>query len=234
MARQERAVRTRKSILASAAEVFDEVGYEAATISEILKRSGLTKGALYFHFNSKQELAQAVLGEQVSALPRVPEHELKLQMSLDEAMLLARLLQRGTGDPVVQGSVRLTVEQGAAKDGLDRRVPMQGWIDHNLDLFGQAKAGGEVLPDVDLERVVRVFVGAFTGIQVLSHIMTGREDMSERVADMYRHLMPSVAVPGVLARLDFSQERADRVFDEALKLHRERIEKAAHESASAA
>ncbi|MEV6183872.1 helix-turn-helix domain-containing protein, partial [Streptomyces sp. NPDC052015] len=61
MARQERAIRTRQTILVAAAEVFDEVGYEAATISDVLKRSGVTKGALYFHFTSKQELAQAVL-----------------------------------------------------------------------------------------------------------------------------------------------------------------------------
>ncbi|WP_347879795.1 helix-turn-helix domain-containing protein [Streptomyces sp. Tu 2975] len=83
MARQERAVRTRRAILVAAAEVFDEVGYEAATISEILKRSGLTKGALYFHFASKEELAQGVLAEQVHALPDLPEGELMLQTAVD-------------------------------------------------------------------------------------------------------------------------------------------------------
>lgn len=58
MARQERAIRTRRALLVAAAEVFDEVGYEAATISDVLKKSGMTKGALYFHFTSKEELAQ--------------------------------------------------------------------------------------------------------------------------------------------------------------------------------
>ncbi|TLS46340.1 TetR/AcrR family transcriptional regulator [Streptomyces montanus] len=218
MARQERAIRTRRAILVAAAEVFDEVGYEAATISDVLKKSGMTKGALYFHFTSKEELAQAVLAEQVTSLPRVPERELKLQQSLDEALLLAYLLKQDTGDPIVQGGVRLTVDQGSPRDHLNRRVPMQAWQDHTESLFEQAKVKGEVLPHADVAPLAKLFVGAFTGVQVLSRIMTGRADLAERVADLYRHLMPSIAVPGVLVRLDFSPQRGTQVYEEAVKL----------------
>jgi AcrR family transcriptional regulator len=49
-AKQERAVQTRESLLRAAAEVFDEYGYSGASINRILKRAGLTAGALYFHF----------------------------------------------------------------------------------------------------------------------------------------------------------------------------------------
>jgi hypothetical protein len=38
------------------------------------------------------------------------------------------------------------------------------------------------------------------------------------VADLYRHLMPSIAVPGVLVRLDFTPERAARIHREAMEL----------------
>ncbi|GAA3059714.1 ScbR family autoregulator-binding transcription factor [Streptomyces glomeratus] len=217
MARQERAIRTRQAILLAAAEVFDEVGYEAATISDVLHRSGVTKGALYFHFTSKEELAQAVLAAQVSSLPRVPEQDLKLQESLDEALLLAYLLRKDTGDPIVQGSVRLTVDQGSPKDHLNRRVPMQAWTEHTRSLFEEAKQRGEILPHADVEALAKLFVGAFTGVQVLSRIMTERVDLAERVADLYRHLMPSVAVPGVLVRLDFSPDRGPKVYEAAMR-----------------
>ncbi|MFF4212440.1 ScbR family autoregulator-binding transcription factor [Streptomyces sp. NPDC001796] len=224
MARQERAIRTRRAILVAAAQVFDEVGYEAATISDVLNRSGVTKGALYFHFASKEELAQAVLAEQVSSLPRVPEQELKLQESLDEALLLSYLLRGDTGDPIVQGSVRLTVDQGSPKDRLNRRVPMQEWTEHTQALFEEAKQRGELLPHVDVAALAKLFVGAFTGVQVLSRIMTGRVDLAERVADLYRFLMPSVAVPGILVRLDFSAERGPKVFEAAMRRRAEELE----------
>ncbi|MPY63897.1 ScbR family autoregulator-binding transcription factor [Streptomyces spongiae] len=227
MARQERAIRTRQAILYAAAEVFDEVGYEAATISDVLKKSGVTKGALYFHFTSKEELAQAVLAEQVSSLPPVPVRELKLQESLDEALLLAYLLRKDTGDPIVQGSVRLTVDQGSPKDHLNRQVPMQAWTEHTESIFEEAKQKGEILPHADVAALAKLFVGAFTGVQVLSRIMTGRADLAERVTDLYRHLMPSVAVPGVLVRLDFSPERGPRVYEEAMRLRELESEAAA-------
>ena len=218
VARQERAVRTRQKILVSAAEVFDEVGYEAATITDILKKSGMTKGALYFHFTSKEELAQAVLAEQVLAMPLVPERDLKLQQSLDESLLLTYLLGRDTGDPIVQGSIRLTVDQGSPRDGLDRRVPMAGWIQHNVELLGEAKVRGEIMADTDVTRVAKLMVGSFTGIQVLSRIMSDRTDMAERVIDLYRHVMPSIAMPAVLVRMDFTPTRGPEIYEAAMKL----------------
>ncbi|MEV3914129.1 ScbR family autoregulator-binding transcription factor [Streptomyces canus] len=218
MVRQERAVRTRQAVLVAAAEIFDQVGYDAASISDILARSGVTKGALYFHFPSKKDLAQGVLDAQVDALPAVPVQELKLQQSLDEALLLAHLLRKETGDPIVRGSVRLTVEQGSSKDGLDRRVPMRRWIEHTQGLFEEAKQAGEILPHIDVEAVAKLAVGAFTGIQVLSNIMMDRADMPERVIDLYRNLMAAIAAPAVLARLQFDVGRGAEVFEESVRL----------------
>ncbi|MGA5797778.1 ScbR family autoregulator-binding transcription factor [Streptomyces cellulosae] len=219
MAQQERAVRTRNAILRAAGEVFDELGYEAATISAILQRAKVTKGALYFHFSSKEELAQAVLAQQLTSVPGVPRRDLALQQGLDEALVLAHML--AAGEPLVRGSVRLTVEQGSPQDGLDRRAPMEGWIEHNAEILSAARANGELLPGVDVVAAAKMFVGAFTGVQILSKLMTGRADLVERVADLQRHLMAAIAVPAVLVQLDFSPERGARVYEEAASANRE-------------
>ncbi|MEU2447016.1 ScbR family autoregulator-binding transcription factor [Streptomyces althioticus] len=219
MAQQERAVRTRNAILRAAGEVFDELGYEAATISAILQRAKVTKGALYFHFSSKEELAQAVLTRQLTSVPRVPRRDLALQQGLDEALVLAHML--AAGEPLVRGSVRLTVEQGSPQDGLDRRAPMEGWIEHNVEILSAARDNGELLPSVDVAAAAKMFVGAFTGVQILSKVMTDRADLVERVADLQRHLMAGVAVPAVLVQLDFSPERGAQVYEEAAKVKRE-------------
>ncbi|MGW0996896.1 ScbR family autoregulator-binding transcription factor [Streptomyces sp. NPDC002520] len=214
MALQERAIRTRRNILVAAADVFADVGYEAATISEILQRANVTKGALYFHFASKEQLAQAVLTDQLNSVPETPPRELVLQEGLDAGFLLAHLLS--VGDPLVRGSIRLTVDQGSPQDGLDRRVPMASWIEYNAKLLARAKANGELLPHVDVEASAKAFVSAFTGAQVLSKIMSDHTDLMERVVDLYRHLMTSIAVPAVLVRLDMAMDRGRRVHEEAL------------------
>ncbi|MFF5499787.1 ScbR family autoregulator-binding transcription factor [Streptomyces aquilus] len=217
MARQDRAIRTRQAILVAAAKVFDDVGYDAATISEILKEAGVTKGALYFHFTSKEELAQAVLAEQVKALPPVPVPPLKLQQAVDEALLLTMLLQQGTGDPIIRGSVSLTIDPAVGAAGLDQKVPMRLWIDYSKSLFTEAKEAGELLPHVDLESISRLSVGAFTGVQMLSNIMESRSDMLERVSDLYAYLLTATAVPGVLVQLDFSPDRGRKVYEAVMK-----------------
>jgi hypothetical protein len=113
--------------------------------------------------------------------------------------------------------VRLTVDQGSPKDHLNRRVPMQAWTEHTQAVFEEAKRRGEILPHADVAALAKLFVAGFTGVQVYSRIMTEREDLPERVADLYRHLMPSVAVPGVLVRLDFSPERGLKVYEAAVR-----------------
>jgi TetR/AcrR family transcriptional repressor of nem operon len=45
-------------------------GFRAASLDTILRSSGVTKGALYFHFGSKQRLGYAVVEERVKPLVR--------------------------------------------------------------------------------------------------------------------------------------------------------------------
>ncbi|OZF08181.1 hypothetical protein CH299_28890 [Rhodococcus sp. 14-2686-1-2] len=58
---QTRAARTRTALIAAAAHEFTTLGYTAASLNTILATSGSSKGALYFHFSCKAELADAVL-----------------------------------------------------------------------------------------------------------------------------------------------------------------------------
>jgi AcrR family transcriptional regulator len=50
----------------TALEVFGERGYESATISEIVRRAGYSKGAFYTHFGSKEELFFHLLERRVA------------------------------------------------------------------------------------------------------------------------------------------------------------------------
>ncbi len=52
--------RTRARLLEAAAEVFAEVGLDAASVEAICERAGFTRGAFYSNFESKDELMLAV------------------------------------------------------------------------------------------------------------------------------------------------------------------------------
>lgn len=57
---------TRDDILQAAAIVFSEKGFDAASLDEIAKRAGRTKGAIYAHFPSKDDLMVALAESQCS------------------------------------------------------------------------------------------------------------------------------------------------------------------------
>lgn len=65
---QQRAEETRARILEAAAECFAQQGYEAASVADICERAGVSKGAFYHHFPSKQDLFMALLSDWLEAL----------------------------------------------------------------------------------------------------------------------------------------------------------------------
>jgi AcrR family transcriptional regulator len=51
----------RDAIVAAAAEVFQEIGYERASMDEVARRAGGSKATLYKYFSSKEELFETVV-----------------------------------------------------------------------------------------------------------------------------------------------------------------------------
>ncbi|MFD5057096.1 ScbR family autoregulator-binding transcription factor [Streptomyces sp. NPDC058394] len=205
MAQQARAIQTRRSILVAAAAVFDERGYSSATISEILARAGVTKGALYFHFNSKEELALGVMDLQLDVVP-LPPQLTKLQDLVDQGMLLAHRLRH---EPLVRASVGLAMDQ--AVEGLDRGTPFRAWIDRLEQLLSAAKNQGELLPHVQPGETAELLAGAFSGVQVMSQVLCNREDLGRRISVLLHYILPSISTPAVLATLDMAEDRGERL-----------------------
>ncbi|MDH6112141.1 AcrR family transcriptional regulator [Kitasatospora sp. MAP12-15] len=208
MAQQERGIRTRRVILEAAASVFDEFGYEAATIAEILARAHLTKGALYFHFSSKEELARGVLDEAVTT-DGVLSQTYRLQELVDTAMALAYRLPR---EPLLSASIRLSVDK-KARAMFGTRWP--DWISLLAGLIQQAKENGEVLAHVVPTDTARLVVGAWTGVELVAEGLPEEYSLESEIAQLFDHLLPGIAVPAVLARLDTAADRGTRLVAQA-------------------
>ncbi|MBL8556609.1 MAG: TetR/AcrR family transcriptional regulator [Phenylobacterium sp.] len=58
--REQTKVQNRQSILDAAREVFGELGYEAATVRDIIRRTGLAAGTFYNYYRSKEEVFAAL------------------------------------------------------------------------------------------------------------------------------------------------------------------------------
>ncbi|MEU4168920.1 ScbR family autoregulator-binding transcription factor [Streptomyces sp. NPDC026665] len=207
MAQQERAVRTRRAVVEAAAAVFAERGYAAATIAEILERAEVTKGALYFHFGSKEALARGVIDAQITADYWMPR-ELKLQELVDICMTLAQRIPR---DVVLMAGIRLSADvQGRELFG----SAWPAWTELVTAKIADAKEQGEVLPHIDPRETAEFILGAWLGMQYLSEAYADWADLPERASTLFRYVLPAIATPAALVNLDIAPDRGLRVIQE--------------------
>ncbi|WNO76577.1 ScbR family autoregulator-binding transcription factor [Streptomyces sp. AM8-1-1] len=114
MKQQERAVRTRRALVHSAAEAFQRHGYVQARLAQISADAGVSPGALHFHFENKAALARAVQASAGMRLRRAAGVATRrsgmnaLQRLTDTSHALAEQLRT---DVVARAGYRLSCEQ---------------------------------------------------------------------------------------------------------------------------
>lgn len=203
--KQARAVQTRASILRAAAEAFDEFGFAGASINQILKRAGVTSGAMYHHFESKEALARALMNAQPETI--VPWLESTgLQRLVDMTLIWSHQLQT---DPLLRAGVRLTGEQ--ATFGMQDSSPYESWTEIMVDCLEVAAERGELQPGVEPRAVAEFLVDSCTGMQTVATVVSGRKDLGDRVTRMWQLLLPGIVVPTVIMRTQVGTDRLKRL-----------------------
>ncbi|MGH8439899.1 MAG: TetR family transcriptional regulator, partial [Pseudomonas sp.] len=99
---KEEAQETRAQILEAAEKAFYKRGVARTTLADIAKLAGVTRGAIYWHFNDKAELVEAMLEslhEPLDALARASESEDELDPLGCMRKLLVQLLHQMVLDP---------------------------------------------------------------------------------------------------------------------------------------
>ncbi|MHC1562918.1 TetR family transcriptional regulator [Actinomycetospora sp. C-140] len=192
--RQARALATRGAILAAAAEEFAAASYHEASLSRILERSNVTKGALYFHFVSKESIALAVVDEMELVCRTMVERCRALDLDpLRTAAQLARAMQDELDGPVLRAGQRLCSEgfTGPHRPGW----PYRFWQDVFADLFGRAATAGLLRPWADPASLARTVVDLSGGAFVASLAISGLDDLAQRVCENWELLLGAAADP---------------------------------------
>jgi AcrR family transcriptional regulator len=164
---------TRQRILRTAFEEFYRYGFQAGSLNRIVDQTGLTKGAIFHHFASKQELGYAVVDEVI--WPRFQSIWVEpLEQSTDPIKDLKRVLRRmadeGPGDGVTwtQGCPlnNLAQEMSPLDEGFRQRLERvyAAWrLAFKTALANGIKAG-TVRKNISPVKVAAFIVAAIEGI----------------------------------------------------------------------
>lgn len=192
MVQQERARLTRAKIMLGAAEVIRTAGYANATLNDIGAAAGVTKGALYFHFDSKEEIARALIEEQHRVTREAAAEILQRELTPVEHMLhlCMDLAERLTVDPIVRAGIRLTTDSSTFDTPL--LDPYRDWMATFEELARRAEAAGETNGLISPEIFARTLIPSYTGVQLVSDTFTGRADLIDRIHDLWRVLLTAI------------------------------------------
>jgi AcrR family transcriptional regulator len=200
MARQVRSELTRRKILDAAIDVFGEVGYASAAWGTIIERTGMTKGALYHHFDSKESLASDIIDEGSQALlgafrnacgPGSPA----LENMIHGTFAIANVI---SVDKTARAAEQLTAVLGGFNEAAARSYA--GWVGEMAGQARRAISEGDLRGDIDPDSVSRAIVGAMIGGRLLAIAMSGSrsndqlaEELSARLSQIWALLLPGIA-----------------------------------------
>ncbi|MDW4912586.1 helix-turn-helix domain-containing protein [Streptomyces californicus] len=200
MAKQERGLITRQRVLRAAGEVFAERGYHGSSVSEIMIRARVTKGALYFHFASKEDMALGVLSR-LKIAATISEH-LAAPTRLQALIALVNSYAAPPRtDPILRGALRLAgepeFESGIWHEQIHRAV---------ADMLAHAAAADELLSHVDEAETAELITTMLAGLLRYAPSRTSSEACAlARMASLWRHILPSIARPAVMPKLDLER-----------------------------
>ncbi|WP_239645697.1 TetR/AcrR family transcriptional regulator [Mycobacterium sp. UM_CSW] len=203
---ERRADVTRQRIIAAASRQFAHRPYSVVSLDDILAEAELTKGAMYFHFPSKQALALTIIDD-LTELSRSSIAELlDRNMSGLETLIefvFARAAQ-DTQDDVARAGVRLL-------DTLDNPTSLpptvwQSWIEFVTSLIQKAAAEGDVIAEHDPEDIAKMLVALWVGIRRTSNL-DKPADYLDTLQRIWTLALPSFANPD---RIDYFTKFIER------------------------
>ena len=192
MVRQARSEATRRKIISAAVEVFNEIGYPAAGLGDIIERAEMTKGALYYHFDSKESLATAIIEEGsvrlADAFRSVSTSSAPaLEGIIHGVFVVADLMAT---DQIARSGTQLLRAFGEFNEVAARTY--SGWTTEMTERTRQAIDEGDVRRDVDPQAIGETIVGSMLGAELLASATTAGADVLERVTRAFKVLLPAI------------------------------------------
>jgi TetR/AcrR family transcriptional regulator, transcriptional repressor for nem operon len=195
---------TRERILARSAQLFNRQGYAGASLSDIMRETGLEKGGIYNHFSSKEHLALEAF-DYVYALmqQRMGQALAGKSNAIERLLAMVSVFRDLIEDPLVAGGcpiLNAAIEADDANKPLGDRV--RAAMDNLRGTVQRIVTKGidrhEIRSDISADEVASIFVATLEGAVMLSnlykdpvHMQRATGHISHYVATMRVNPLPT-------------------------------------------
>lgn len=194
---------TREHIIRVAGRLFLQSNYDAVSIQDITRAVGMTKGALYHHFTSKEQLfeevAKQVVGAYITDFSTIPKESLRAFCDVlitDARSKLKDFAENGMPNAHQYGINFFNLLWDAM-----RIIP---GFRATMDVFGDKKASawkeviqmaidrGEIRADLDARKVSRLFTSVADGVGLISLLVDDANSMHQDLSELWNTLYSSL------------------------------------------
>ena len=188
---------TRLEIIRKAAPIFNQQGYDGAALSDLMKATGLEKGGIYRHFESKQELAGEAFDHAWKlAMDARFEGTEKIPNTVDRLKQIVRnfCAQRTSvvpgGCPLLNTAV--DCDDGNPQLRAKARQALISWL-HRLEaIVEEGKRRGEVRPAVDSAELAMLIVSTLEGSVMIRRLQKKDSPLDLACRHLEEHLETKV------------------------------------------
>jgi TetR/AcrR family transcriptional regulator, transcriptional repressor for nem operon len=185
--------RTRRNLLQAAFEEIHKNGFRGTDLESILDRAGVTKGALYHYFESKEDLGYAVLDEVIAEIGRE-----KWLLPLEKAenpidVLTAIFLGSSTKPEHIRGGCpvnNLVLEMSPLDEGFRMRLAKQfdDWREAIAGALSRGQQKGLVRKDLDPDETAMFLMATYEGFISLAKNSQEAETMQSGMRTIAKYL----------------------------------------------
>jgi AcrR family transcriptional regulator len=187
---------TREAIVSAAMKLFSERGFGSTTIAEIARAAGITKGAIYWHFDSKDSLFSAILDRirvvwQTTIRGPVqeePDPVRQIELLFDQYAVFMK--SEGEFCLFLQRAL-LESEGNYARQVAEVFDRTQVFVSRILD---QAKQTGQIDLELDSPVVARTILISLTGVTAHCHASLGLS-VDSVLAELKRQILSRTRPP---------------------------------------
>jgi len=198
---------TRAMILERAAPLFNQQGYFGSSLSAIMDATGLEKGGIYNHFQSKEQLALEAfdytfrkIQQRVRFLLTDKHH------AVERLQAIVAAFRELIDHPLVAGGcpvLNTAIESDDAHPILRERArgAMDEWQETIRRIVTKGIEHHEIRPEVDGEAVATIMISTLEGAVMLSKLYDDSTHMQRAVAHLHHYIEAELAyiVPTIQA-----------------------------------
>jgi TetR/AcrR family transcriptional regulator, transcriptional repressor for nem operon len=189
-----KAQQTKARIVQQAAAVFNQKGYAGSSIADIMQATGLKKGGIYNHFQSKDELAVAAFDYAVSLMSQEVWNAVKTKRNAIarlQALVSSYLVYIET-PPIVGGCpiLNTAIEADDTDSPLrDRAIAaINSWRNLIVRIINQGIKKGEIPATIESDTVATIIICNIEGAIMMSQLEKNPVHLERAIAHLQNYI----------------------------------------------